>query len=40
MAARVVAKIGWAPRARCVPAVISWNWFFNRRPRGRRNVGR
>lgn len=20
---------------RCVPRVVSWNWFFNRRPRGR-----
>jgi len=31
----VVKVVAADPPKKCVPAVISWRWFSNRRPRGR-----
>jgi hypothetical protein len=38
MGERVVVRIG-GTRARCVPAVTTWNWFYNRGP-GRTRAAR
>lgn len=29
---RLIGTVG-DPHKRCVPRYITWNWFFNRRPR-------
>lgn len=32
---KVIYKVPTVPVKRCVPLLVSWNWFFNRRPRNR-----